>query len=256
LTEIANRDESAVDAVPASAQPLVSHALVQWAQGARAAHQIAQSLAGTPFVPDSFGNNVANVTAAILVGQEVGLEPMAALRSMDIVKGTPALRAVAMRALVQSHGHEVWTVEKTATRVVMRGRRAGSSTVEESEWTMDRAKQLGVGGGTNYQKQPMTMLIARATSEVCRLIAADVLLGIPYSAEELDDGLDLGGEQVAAPAKRTRTAKRALLTQVPLPEPDPTPEPLADVADNTDASEPDPDPDWPDVAQPPKDGAT
>lgn len=245
MTELATREEQ-TEVEPA--QPAVSHALVTWAQGARAAHQIAQSLAGTPFVPDSFGGNVANVTAAILVGQEVGLQPMAALRSMDIVKGTPALRAVAMRALVQSHGHEVWTVEKTNTRVVMRGRRAGSANVEESEWSMDRAKQLGVGGGINYQKQPMTMLIARATSEVCRLIAADVLLGIPYSAEELDDGLDLGGEPVAQAAPKKRTARRAPMTQVALPEPDPSPELATNAPDAV--AEPDPEPDWPAVTPP------
>jgi hypothetical protein len=31
---------------------------------------------------------------------------------------------------------------------------------------------------------PQAMLAARATSEVCRLVAADAILGMPYSSEE------------------------------------------------------------------------
>jgi hypothetical protein len=236
------------------ATAISGNALVDWAASARAAHGIAQSLAATPFVPDSFGKNPALVTAAILVGQEVGLQPMAALRSMDIVKGTPALRAHAMRGLVQSHGHEVWSVEKTETRVVMRGQRKGSDKVEESVWTMDRARKLGVAGGVNYTKQPMTMLIARATSEICRLIAADVLLGIPYSVEELADDADLGPGTDAPTMKPTRrTAQRRPMAAVPAP-PEPTldNEPAAvptEVA-VADPAEPTLDADWPETKQP------
>jgi hypothetical protein len=51
------------------------------------------------------------------------------------------------------------------------------------------------------------MLTARATSEVCRLVAADAILGLAYSVEELSDQT---AEKVATP----RRAKRA-----PIPEP-------------------------------------
>ncbi len=236
MSEIAIRDEAGS-----------THELVRWAEGARAANQIAKSLAPTPFVPESFGGSEALVTAAILVGQEVGLQPMAALRSMDIVKGTPALRAIAMRALVQSHGHQVWSVEKSETRVVMRGQRKGSDHTEESVWTIDRAKKLGVGGGINYRTQPMTMLIARATSEICRLVAADVLLGIPYSVEELNDGIDLVDEPEEKPPVKKRTARRAPMVQDTMPEPEP------DLSTEPETPQPDdtaePEPDWPEVAQ-------
>lgn len=244
MSEIATRTEQPADvAVPVGP----SHALVHWAEGARAAHTIAQSLAGTPFVPESFKGSVALVTAAILVGQEVGLQPMAALRSIDIVQGTPALRAVALRALAQSHGHEMWTVEQTTTRVVMSGRRFGTDKVLTVEWTMDRAKALGVAGRPNYQKQPMTMLIARATSELARLIAADVLLGIPYSAEELADGADIDPPPAAAPEAKRRTARRAPLAPVRHHE-EPTLDepPAAPVVEQPQMDEPD----WPEVTPP------
>ncbi|MBQ1163351.1 hypothetical protein KBZ21_35765, partial [Streptomyces sp. A73] len=55
--------------------------LVAWAESAVAANHLAQSLAKTSFVPKAFQGKPDEVTAAILAGQEMGLSPMAALRS-------------------------------------------------------------------------------------------------------------------------------------------------------------------------------
>src|SRR3954468_12047402 len=99
-----------------------------WAAELNAAAQLAASLALTAFVPASLRvvntrtgevdaeATTATVTAALLTGREVGLSPMAALRSIDIVQGTPALRAHALRGLVLSRGHDMWLVESTNTR--------------------------------------------------------------------------------------------------------------------------------------------
>lgn len=241
MTEIATRDEQPTGLEPVEPmQQVPMTGLVLWARKASAANGIAQSLARTPFVPESLRvyakqedppekhdqallATAANITAAILTGDEIGLQPMAAMRSIDIVKGTPAMRAHAMRALVQSRGHEIWPTEQTETRVIMHGRRKGDSNTITVTWTMDRARKLGVAGGRNYQSQPGTMLIARATAEICRLIAADVLLGVPYAIEELDDQPDLTAATVAsvAPAEpKKRTAKRKPIEQVAPPEPE------------------------------------
>lgn len=213
------------EAEPTGAFPI--SALGQWARDASDAHQVARSLAATEFVPEAMRNRPELVTASILTGHELGLEPMAALRSIDIVHGTPTLRAHAMRGLVQAAGHEIWPDEDcTDTRAIVYGRRHGSDIVHKSTWTMDRARKLDLANKDNYRKQPGAMLIARATAEVCRLTAADALLGMPYAAEEIDDG----GES-AAP-KRKRTAQRKPLEQ-PEPEAPPleTAEPAEAVSD-------------------------
>lgn len=201
--------------------------LTEWAKEAREAHVIAQSLAKTAFVSTTLRGKPEEVTGAILTGHEVGLKPMAAVRSIDIIQGTPAMRAVAMRALVQSAGHDVWVEESSLTRAVVCGQRKGSQHVQKSTWTIDRAKRLGLTSKDNWSKQPDAMLIARATAECCRLVAADVLLGLPYAAEELQD---LEPETESKPRKRT--AKRAPLPEIEppalvepdAPEPDDTPE--------------------------------
>lgn len=196
--------------------------LIEWAKEAREAHSIALSLAKTAFVSSTLRNKPEEVTGAILTGHEVGLKPMAAVRSIDVIQGTPAMRAVAMRALVQSAGHELWVEETSLTRAVVCGRRRGSEHVQKSTWTMERAKRLGLTSKDNWQKQPDAMLVARATAECCRLVAADVLLGLPYAVEELEEI-----EPVDAPKKRT--AKRKPLPEVEAPsldEPE-TPEEIA-----------------------------
>ncbi|NGO67146.1 hypothetical protein [Streptomyces boncukensis] len=185
---------------PASAEPVggTIATLAAWADSARAAFTIAESLARTAFVPEAFRGKPHEVTAAILTGTEMGLSPMAALRSFDLIKGTPAMRANAMRALVQSHGHAIWEEETTATRAVVCGRRAGEAEVHRSEWTIERARDMQLTGKDNWKRQPTAMLLARATAEACRLTASDVLHGVPYAAEELADGTE--GE--------TRTVRR------------------------------------------------
>lgn len=162
-----------------------SSALLLWAQEARQAAQVAQSIAKTSFA-GALRGKPEEVTAVILAGHELGLKPMAALKSIDVIQGSPALRAHAMRALVLSAGHEIELVESTDDHCVMRGRRKGSENWQTVEWTTDRAQQLGLLGKDQWKRQRKTMLIARATGELCRLIAADVLHGMPYAAEEID----------------------------------------------------------------------
>ena len=190
--------------------PFQDSALVQWAYEARQASQIAKSLAQTSFVPASLRGKPADITAAILAGQELGLQPMATLRSMDVIQGTPALRAHAMRGLVQSHGHSVQIVESTSDRCVARGRRAGEEDWQTVTWTLERATQLGLTGKDQWKKQPQTMLVARATGEICRLIASDVLHAMPYAAEEIEEGV---------PAATT-TATRVTVDEVLQRDPD------------------------------------
>jgi hypothetical protein len=222
--------------------------LQQWAEDARQAAAVAQSLAPTPFVPKSLRHirgdleeqrrvTIGNITAAILTGQEIGLTPMASLRSIAIIEGSPGMSALAMRGLVQSRGHYLHKVESSDTRCVYEGRRAGDDgPPERVEWTIERAAKLGLTGKDNWKRQPHSMLIARASSELCRLIAADVLLGIPYSAEELQDMA--AEEEAAAPRKVQRARVQRLPAPPPEPDLDDGPAPQEEAIQESDAPKP------------------
>ena len=177
---------------------------------------LASQIANTPFVPDGLRGSAPAVAAAILSGRELGLGPMTSLANIHVIKGKPALSAALMRALILAQGHQIETVDISDTRAVVRGRRRGEAEWEEAAFTADQAKRAGIQLG-GY---PQDKLYARATSRLARRKFADVIAGMPYSAEELEDGTE--GEAAAVPAgdaeqPKPRTAQRKPRTQSPPP---------------------------------------
>lgn len=221
-------------------------ALVQWAFEAKQAHQIAQSLAQTSFVPASLRGKPQDITAAILAGQELGLQPMATLRSLDVIQGTPALRAHAMRGLVQSHGHKIQVMESTDKVCRMRGRRKdeGDDDWQTVEWTIEQAQQLGLMSKDQWKKQPKNMLVARATGVICRLVAADVLFAMPYASEELgDDGFEQAPVRVSSRASAQEILANAASVRSAAPV-SPAPTGAAPAIERDAQQAPDPDAVW------------
>lgn len=203
--------------------------LVAWAQAATAANQLATSLSRTSFVPRAFQGNPGDATAAIMLGDELGLKPLAALRSIYIISGTPAMYARTMVALVMSHGHEVWTESSTDREVIVCGKRRGWEHVERVAWTIDRARKAGYTNNKKYDSDPQAMLYAKAAGEVARKIAPDVLAGVPFSVEDLELE-NQPTTPVSRASSRVQRAKPAPVAPVaPEPEfdePPPTPEPV------------------------------
>lgn len=215
MTEIQTWQPS--NAVATTSQDVAVQRLGEWAQSADAAYNVATRLVESSFVPASFRGKPIEATAAILAGVEVGLSPMAALRSFDVIQGQAAPRAITLRAVVQSHGHEMILLESTESRCRMKGKRKGSDEWQAVTWTLDRAKALGLTGKDNWKKQPGAMLVARATSELARLIASDAILGIGYSAEEIADGGNVETRAAAETVDATPTGTRRMSRKKPEP---------------------------------------
>lgn len=215
---------------------VASSILRQFAADGAAAMQMALQIAPTPFVPESYKKAsrdqwytperiAQNVAAAWLAGDEIGLRPMQSLQAIDIIEGRPALNARSMRALVQAHGHDVWVeaqpgeAEQTQKlAVTVAGQRKGSEHVERVTWTWRRAQQAELVGRKNWQKSPIDMLIARATSAVCRLIASDVLMGLAYSVEELQDEQEGDAPVPATTLRRGSSVRRQQPAEDPFAE--------------------------------------
>lgn len=197
--------------------------LIAWAHAARAANELARALVQTSFVPLVGPKNnkrpisVGDATAMILSGDEVGLTPVQALRSIYLVHGTPALNARAMAALVLSHGHDFWVVEEGPNKVVVAGKRRGSDHEQTVTWTMDRARKAGYTRNEQYESKPQEMLYARAVSELARRIAPDALAGMAYSAEEIEQ------EQEPTTTTVTRSSAKVSRAKAAKPEPDEPP---------------------------------
>jgi hypothetical protein len=201
-----------MDTTPAMAS------LAEWASEVRAAGEIAEGLCRTSFVPQHFRGKPAETAAAILTGYELGLSPMAAVRSIFIISGTPGMYAKSMVAVVQSRGHEVWIPEQSDERVVVRGRRKGSPHVYETTWDRARVVKAKLTTNAKYQENPQQMMVARGQAEICRQVAADALHGIPYAVEELDD---FPPDATPAPTVGRVTAAEILATDDETPAPAP-----------------------------------
>ena len=94
-----------------------------WITVAKDVSTLADYIAQTEFVPKALRGKPAAIAACILTGREMGIGPMASLKSIHMVQGTPSLSSEYKRARALAAGHELVYVETNTTRCVVRGRR-------------------------------------------------------------------------------------------------------------------------------------
>jgi hypothetical protein len=205
------------------------------------AFALAEKLAQTEFVPVALRMKPAAVAACILYGHEVGMPPMASLQHINVIQGRPGLSAAGQRALILANGHRIWIEEATITRATVCSQRRGEERISSTTWTMDDADRASLKNKDNWRAYPRNMLIARATGDNARGNFMDVLVGLPYNVEELEDLVDpdqLASGDASSPAtppapgtvrrraRRAATAPAAL--SAPASEPPPSPDPAAE----------------------------
>jgi hypothetical protein len=170
--------------------------------------KLAGHIADTEFVPKGLRGSAAAVAAAILFGREVGLPPMTALTQVYVLDGRPAMYAEAMRALVLAAGHDLEVRNATGATATLAGRRRGTGRWQEVTWNLDMARAAGlVRAKSNWETNPRAMLVARATTELCRQLFPDVIHGF-RAVEELADETDTTTTTTTEPPSRQRVTVR------------------------------------------------
>jgi hypothetical protein len=203
--------------LPEPARPL-SPAEVSW--------KVAQKIANTPFVPTAFRGKPESVYAAVLYGEELGLGPMQSLTQIHVIEGKPSLAPEGMRGLVLKAGHRIDVKTASNDKVVLYGRRADSGSEATVEWTMKDAQLAGLAGRGAWKTYPRAMLMARATSELCRMLFADIIAGLSYTPEEV---MSISGQEYVMVAPETPQ------TALDAPETPAEPEPAEIVLENVTA---------------------
>jgi hypothetical protein len=155
--------------------------------------EYARFLAKSGLLPQSYRDKPENILFATEYGELLGLPAMAAITGIHVIDGRPSISAGLISALVRRAGHRLRVIgdEHQAQAELTRADDPGFTY--KSVWTMERAKQAGLLGKTNWQRYPAPMLKARAVSEVARDACQEVMLGIAYTPDELGGGDD-GGE--------------------------------------------------------------
>jgi hypothetical protein len=127
----------------------------------------------------------ADILAALLAGQELGLAPMQSLRAFHVIDGKPSLSADALAALcVRSPLCDYLLCEGDEVRATATTQRRGSPKPVSVTFSMADAQRAGLAGRGGWQKYPAAMLRARAIAGVCRLAYPDLCLGL-YDPDEL-----------------------------------------------------------------------
>lgn len=128
----------------------------------------------------------------LLLGQELGLPPLQALRGVHVVSGRPVLSADLLVAIARRSGLcESWVVvESTDERCTIETRRKGEATPRRRTWAAADAKRAGIAGRGTWAAYPAQMLRHRCAADLAREVYPDVCLGL-YTADEL------GGEEPA-----------------------------------------------------------
>lgn len=223
--------------------------------------RLADAICRTEMVPQSLRGRADAVLAVVMAGYEIGVGPMQALQSINLIQGKPSLSAELMRALILQAGHQFipeanseratiqyrrreWPADRwsTVTYTIEDARKAGlvewyerwsktesgknfkqtwnpHSTDPKPDWVDSKGEHKK---GDNYWSRPRSMLAARATSEAARLDFPDVISGISYTPDEIE-------EFAPVPAGLSQPGEVAVVVETPPAEPQrPSVDPDAD----------------------------
>lgn len=169
----------------------------------------AEALAQSQLLPAAYVKQPANVLVAMEYGAALGLPPIQAINSVNVIQGKPSMSADLMAALVRRAGCKLRITQKgegaQATVTASLVRPDDPEFTFTATWNGAKAERAGVWNSANWRKYPEQMMRARAISEVCRAGANDYLMGISYVPEELGDGAGSSVNPASSPVSRPQS---------------------------------------------------
>ena len=142
-------------------------------------------------IPPAFEGRKEAIFLAMQYGASVGLNPIASLQNINVIKGKPSFSGQTYAGLVRNAGHtlRIDRDEKHMRATCTIIRKDDPQHPYVSVFDMDKAKKAGLTSNPSYQKYPMQMLTWRAVTDCARMACSELFLGIggAYTAEELHD---------------------------------------------------------------------
>lgn len=165
------------------------------------ARSLSSTISKASLLPDALRGKEADVLMTIMTGAELGLGPMQSIRSIDVIKGKPTLKAEAMVALVRRRRDvcEYLVLRKSdATACTMETKRVGDPVATTLSFTIEDAKAAGLLSNDNWKRFPAAMLRARCGSAICKAVYSDLTLGL-YDPEEIEPSRSVEPRDVTPP---------------------------------------------------------
>lgn len=149
---------------------------------------LAKQLAASSLLPAALKGKIPEVLMTIMAGQELGIPPIAALRSIHVIDGKTVLSSDIMQAVVLGNGSAKYVKRISASDVeaTYETLRASATEPRRLTWTIEQAKKAGLyPTKDNWRCYPRAMLAARCKAELLRDVFPDSLAGC-YTEEEAD----------------------------------------------------------------------
>ena len=145
------------------------------------------ALAKSSLIPDELRGKPADVFVIIQTGYELGLKPMAAVRSINVIKGKPVFSADLMVGLAKAKGlcEYFRLIESTDEIARFETKRVGSEP-ESLDYTIKDAAGMKLLDKPNWKMQPKNMLRKRCKAALAREVYEDLLNGC-YTPDEAED---------------------------------------------------------------------
>ena len=145
------------------------------------------SMGKTFYESGMFGDlkSAAQAFVKIQAGQEIGIEPFAAMSGIHIINGKPTIGAGIIASRVKKSLKYDYKVKEMTDNVCLLDFYEGDEFLGNSKFTMEDAKKAGT---KNTDKYPRNMLFARAISNGVKWYCPDVFDGPVYVPEEM--GID------------------------------------------------------------------
>ena len=152
------------------------------------AMQLSTMIANSQLAPKDFRGKPEDTLVAMMMGNELGLNPLQSIQNISVINGRPCVWGDALLALVQNHpsfgGIEETFDDATMTASCTVWRKKG--TKHTQTFSKADAELAGLWGRNTWKQYPKRMLAMRARGFALRNQFADALLGL-ITAEEAQD---------------------------------------------------------------------
>ncbi len=149
------------------------------------------------FLPPAV-NTPEKALAIMLKGKELGIGPMEAINSINVIQGKTSVSPQLMLALARRTGElENLDIKKDEKEAVVTIKRKDMDPVT-THFGIKEATAMGMIGKDNYKKQPAIMFQWRALAENLRLTFGDAISGM-YTPDELGAETNEEGFVVSRP---------------------------------------------------------
>ena len=139
----------------------------------------------------------------ILAGQEYGIGPFAAMKSIFIIQGNATLSAGLMASKVKAHPKYDYRVKQLDNNgcIISFFENANGKSLDlgDSSFGLEDAQQAGLSKKDIWQKYPRNMFFSRAISNGVRFYCPDLFYGLSvYTPEEIDPDWVIDAEVVTS----------------------------------------------------------